>query len=317
MKRNNGPVIRLAVAVMLGALALTGIAVAPAGAATGSDNPQVCAPLSSGKIDVEGSVTSITYTAPAGYLIDGYCVKAGSVNNDNGPVYVEVNPPATSVTITYPNGKDISHYSVSLVKTTTPPPPSTQCPDGTNPGDSNGDGTANQADCGYVPPTPPNPPTPTCPGGTPWVDTNMNGLMDECGTTPTPPTPPFSCPTGYFYAGDLNGNHVMDEGDCQAVPVPPTKLVSAKAKKSDKCGVADDKYGVKASKFVRYTADGKRVKREGVWISTQGDDRVVIKAFATNGAKLVGPRKWVFKFGTKPCGTVPTEQAPSGAKRVA
>ncbi|HEY1085985.1 MAG TPA: hypothetical protein VGE34_04655 [Candidatus Saccharimonadales bacterium] len=34
-------------------------------------------------------------------------------------------------------------------------PPVNQCPDGTNPGDLNGDGVANEADCGYVPPSAP------------------------------------------------------------------------------------------------------------------------------------------------------------------
>jgi hypothetical protein len=88
----------------------------------------VCPPLSSGKIDVSGEQTSITVTAPAGYLIDEYCVKAGSVQGGTGgPVIVAVNPPQKSVTITYPSGKAISHYSVSYVPISTPTTPPPTC----------------------------------------------------------------------------------------------------------------------------------------------------------------------------------------------
>jgi hypothetical protein len=78
-----------------------------------ADNGQVCADLDSGKINFSGD--SVTVTAPKGKLIDQYCVKAGSANQGDGPIYVTVSPPKESVTITYPGGKDISHYSVSYV----------------------------------------------------------------------------------------------------------------------------------------------------------------------------------------------------------
>ncbi len=81
----------------------------------------VCAGQSSGKIDVSGSHTTLTVVAPEGQLISGYCVKAGSINNENGPVYVSVNPPAAQVTISHPSGKDISHYSVLYVASTPAP----------------------------------------------------------------------------------------------------------------------------------------------------------------------------------------------------
>jgi hypothetical protein len=88
----------------------------------------VCPGLDSGKIDVSGEQTSITVTAPAGYLIDEYCVKAGSVQGGTGgPVIVAVNPPQKSVTITYPSGKAISHYSVSYVPISTPTTPPPTC----------------------------------------------------------------------------------------------------------------------------------------------------------------------------------------------
>jgi LPXTG-motif cell wall-anchored protein len=97
-------------AMALGATALA----LPASGAPGD----VCDGLSSGKVDMpEGAdMATVTVTAPAGYLIDGYCVKAGSANQeDGGPVYIEVDPPAAEVTFGHPTGKDISHWSVSFV----------------------------------------------------------------------------------------------------------------------------------------------------------------------------------------------------------
>lgn len=85
----------------------------PAGATQSNDG--VCTGLDSGKIDVVGSHKSVTVTAPAGYLIDGYCVKAGSIQQGNGPEYVDVDPPVASITFEHSSGKDISHYAVSYV----------------------------------------------------------------------------------------------------------------------------------------------------------------------------------------------------------
>lgn len=90
---------------------------------------KVCPPLDSGKIDTPSAGSTLTITAPAGYLIDRYCVKAGSIKQGNGPEFVNVSPPQKSVTISHSSGKDISHYSASYVKiivtttTTTEPKP--------------------------------------------------------------------------------------------------------------------------------------------------------------------------------------------------
>jgi len=69
--------------------------------------------------DTTGDPLSVAVAAPDGFLIDGYCVKSGSANQGDGPVYVEIDPPVAGVTITYPGGKSVSHYSVSLVPVTT------------------------------------------------------------------------------------------------------------------------------------------------------------------------------------------------------
>lgn len=114
-------------AVLLGCVVLMLALVLPALRANAADG-NVCPPGDSGKIDVPGDQLSVTVTAPAGFLISGYCVKAGSVQGGTGgPVFVVVNPPQKTVTITYPGGKAVSHYSVTYVPVTPPttPPPST------------------------------------------------------------------------------------------------------------------------------------------------------------------------------------------------
>jgi hypothetical protein len=125
---------RAGLALLLGCVLTMVALVVPGLQANAADgNGNICQGLDSGKIDVSGDKLSVTVTAPTGYLIDEYCVKAGSaVSGTGGPVYVAVNPPQKSVTITYPSGKAISHYSVSYVAvtpppstTTTKPPPST------------------------------------------------------------------------------------------------------------------------------------------------------------------------------------------------
>ena len=115
-------------AVLLGCVVLMLALVLPALRANAADG-NVCPPGDSGKIDVPGDQLSVTVTAPAGYLISGYCVKAGSVQGGTGgPVFVVVDPPTKTVTITYPGGKAVSHYSVTYVPVTPPttPPPSTR-----------------------------------------------------------------------------------------------------------------------------------------------------------------------------------------------
>jgi hypothetical protein len=127
-------------------------------------NDQVCEDLDSGKIDAGGSETTLEITAPEGFLISGYCVKAGSAEQEEGPVFVVVDPPQETVIIEHPSGKEISHYSVEYVPITPPttPPPTTPPP--TTP-----------------PPTTPPPTTP--PPTTPPATTPP-------ATTPPPPTTP-------------------------------------------------------------------------------------------------------------------------------
>jgi hypothetical protein len=116
----------------LGAAALLALglyataSVAASATPTGSSDPAVC-PVE-GKVEVSGEQTSVTVTAPAGMVITGYCVKAGSVKQGDGPVYVLLDEPATTVTITHVSGKAISHYTVYYEPTYEPTPTPTSTP---------------------------------------------------------------------------------------------------------------------------------------------------------------------------------------------
>ena len=131
------------------ALLLTGGAVVFSAAPAYAEEPVnegVCAGLDSGKIDVEGDVKVITITAPEGYLITGYCVKAGSIKQGNGPEYVELETPVESIDIDHSSGKDISHYSFSYTEKTHTTPPTTTTPVHTDPaGGGDGGGKHSEA----------------------------------------------------------------------------------------------------------------------------------------------------------------------------
>lgn len=99
----------------LGVLALAatfGFAGVMPAQATPHVREDVCLELDSGKIDTVGDPLSVTVTAPEGMVITGYCVKAGSINQGDGPIYFD-GLSLTSLVISYPSGKAVSHYSVS------------------------------------------------------------------------------------------------------------------------------------------------------------------------------------------------------------
>ncbi|TNC41300.1 hypothetical protein [Mumia zhuanghuii] len=147
--------------------------VAPASHATGNHD-QVCVGLDSGKTDVQGNKKSVTLTAPAGKLIDRYCVKAGSTKHGGGPKYFDVEPPKASITVTHPSGKDISHYSYSVVTDAEPcVPVSTKTGKPKHPKPS---------------PTPTRTPTATAPTTAPTT-------APPCPPTSEPTTPPTDEPT--------------------------------------------------------------------------------------------------------------------------
>jgi hypothetical protein len=109
---------------------------ASAVATDGPEVEKVCDGLDSTKIDTDGAGPTLEISAPEGFVITEYCVKAGSVQQGNGPEYVTVEPPTRTVIIAHSSGKGISHYSYSYEpEPTTPPttPPATTPPASTPP----------------------------------------------------------------------------------------------------------------------------------------------------------------------------------------
>jgi hypothetical protein len=101
------------------------------GSAASSDTG-VCAGGDSGKVDVSGDHTTLTLTADDGYVITGYCVKAGSTKQGLGPETYTVDPPAQEVVISHSSGKAISHYSYTVAEggvEPCPPEDTTGCAD--------------------------------------------------------------------------------------------------------------------------------------------------------------------------------------------
>lgn len=89
---------------------------------------QVCEDYDSGKKEAIGDPMEVPVTAPAGKLISGYCVKAGSEQQgegEGGAYFVTLDEPAESVTITYPwgGGRAVSHYALVYTDATTEPTP--------------------------------------------------------------------------------------------------------------------------------------------------------------------------------------------------
>lgn len=63
------------------------------------------------KVDTVGDPATVEYTAPEGFLVDSYCVKASTTK-----VIVPVNPASATVTIDHPEVPSVSHYQVRLVE---------------------------------------------------------------------------------------------------------------------------------------------------------------------------------------------------------
>ncbi|MDN4160378.1 hypothetical protein [Nocardioides abyssi] len=158
---------------------------------------KVCAPLSSGKIDTKGDPQSVLYTAPAGKMILGYCVKAGSVQQGNGPVTTPVAPALSSMVIRHPSGKAVSHYSVYLgtIVSPTPTTPAPTTPAPTTPAPTTPAPTT-PAPTTPAPTTPaPTTPAPTTPAPTTPAPTTPPVVVTPSEPAPTTPAPTTPAPT--------------------------------------------------------------------------------------------------------------------------
>lgn len=112
---------RIVIAAALAVAGVVGVVGAAGAPVTANGNPGVCQPQTDHRYPPNETTKSLIIDAPEGMLISGYCVKAGSINQDTdetelGPVEVTVSPPASSVEISHPSGKDISHYIVFYVE---------------------------------------------------------------------------------------------------------------------------------------------------------------------------------------------------------
>jgi LPXTG-motif cell wall-anchored protein len=179
--RRSQPTLWAKIALVIGLIMAFGFGTASVAFAGDGD---VCPPGDSGKIDVSGNQTSVTVTAPDGYLIAGYCVKAGSENSGDGPVFVAVDPPSASVTITYPSGKDISHYSLTFVPVVVESPTPTVTPTPTDTSTSTPTGTSTPTPTGTSTPTPTDTGTPT-PTPTDTFPTPVQFSFDDAVAPPT------------------------------------------------------------------------------------------------------------------------------------
>ena len=102
--RRHGVGRLFALVLLLPTLAVLGAQASPAAASEVCPGTHLSPP--------DDTTESFTYTAPDGYLIAGWCVKAGNTaeNHDLSDA------PVASVTIAHSSGKDVSHYSVVLVE---------------------------------------------------------------------------------------------------------------------------------------------------------------------------------------------------------
>lgn len=125
---------RISTAAALGLLLTFGLVMFTAGPAGGTPPHDGVCPTTAGWTGhfPGNNQHQITVTAPPGLLIAEVCVKAGSVNQGNGPEYIVFDPPVATVTFVHSSGKEISHYSLRKVPvpttTTTAPPTTTTTP---------------------------------------------------------------------------------------------------------------------------------------------------------------------------------------------
>lgn len=82
----------------------------PNGSVQSSSSIDTCTGLDSGKTETGGDPATVVATAPADQLIDGYCVKSGTV-----AYYYDLVPPAAEIEFQHPDKDTVSHWAVSYV----------------------------------------------------------------------------------------------------------------------------------------------------------------------------------------------------------
>jgi LPXTG-motif cell wall-anchored protein len=187
------------IGALVAVLAVLGMLI-PGGnaSATGSDgnDGKVCVGVHQSANDQK----TFTVVAPVGKYIVSICVKAGSDKQGDGPYDFPIVGQPTSVLISHPSGKEISHWSatyadlppVTVPPTTQPPvttvPPTTQPPTTLPP-------ETTQPPVTTQPPTT-EPPATTQPPVTTAPETTTTEVPTvSIGTAPVPPSQPSVPPT--------------------------------------------------------------------------------------------------------------------------
>lgn len=100
------------IAAALAAVLVAGGLSLGAATAASADQPDfICSEAGyEAKVDTPDNPATVEYTAPAGKLVDSYCVKAGTEK-----FIVPVTPPTATVLIDHPEKGSVSHYQVHLI----------------------------------------------------------------------------------------------------------------------------------------------------------------------------------------------------------
>ncbi len=138
-------------------------------------------------------------------------------------------------------------------------------------------------------------------------------------TFPAPTDSNEPCPTPPVVTPPVEPPVVTPPVVTPPVVTPPevlpaeARVVSARARKIDKCGTRGDVYKVVKRSGVVYTSKGK-VLRQGVWLKA-GAKRVTVRAHAADASyRLQGKQVWKMTFRTRSCANAP-EVAPSTGAR--
>jgi LPXTG-motif cell wall-anchored protein len=113
---------RLFVALAVAMISTPLLLAPPASAVSGDLCKDIITEGENGWTDIsDGSEdNTVHYEAPDGFLIDAYCVKAGS--EPDAAVIIDVDPPVSEIDIDHPVKDSVSHYAVHLI-----PAPEDEC----------------------------------------------------------------------------------------------------------------------------------------------------------------------------------------------
>ncbi|TGN65942.1 hypothetical protein EXE59_19795 [Nocardioides eburneiflavus] len=153
----------------------------------------------------------------------------------------------------------------------------------------------------------------------PWTSTTNPDGSVTVTTTPGHQFPDGQTTLTYPAPADSNQPCPTPPVVTPPVTTPPevlpaqVRVVSANARKIDKCGRASDLFKVVRSRGVVYRANGK-VVRQGAWIKAEKRS-VTVRARAVDETfRLRGKQVWRMTFTDKPCARAPQVAPDTGAR---